>query len=121
MKHILFIILFTITTNFTYSKNLVINNTETIQKNSATEYVYIRVQGKAFSKKLKVDVDFGDSEAQQKKGDEYSEILTNKKSYAAILNYMAENNYELLQTIEITSSYQGSGGTTGVIFIMKKD
>ena len=121
MKPILFLILFTISTNLTFSQNLVINRTETVQKNSATEYVYIRVQGKAFSKKLKVDVDFGDSEAQLKKGEDYSEILTNKKSYAAILNYMAENNYELLQTIEITSSYQGFGGTTGVIFIMKRN
>jgi len=33
---------------------------------------------------------------------------------------MAENGFELVQTLELTSSYQGSGGTSGVVFIMKK-
>lgn len=42
-------------------------------------YAYIRVQGKEFSKKLKVEVDFGDSQEQLLQGEKYSEILTNKK------------------------------------------
>ena len=80
----------------------------------------MRVQGKAFSKKLKVDVDFGDTEEQQSAGEEYSKILTNKRSYAAVLNHMAENKFELVQTLELTESFQGSGGTSGVVFILKK-
>ncbi len=84
-------------------------------------YAYIRVQGKAFSKKLKVDVDFGDTPEQLKAGEEYSEISTNKKSYAAVLNYMADKKFELVQTLEQTSSFNGSGGTSGVVFIMKRE
>jgi len=83
-------------------------------------YAYILVEGKIFSKKLKVDVDFGDSPEQIRAGKEYSEKLTNKKSYAAILNYMVKSGFELVQTLDYTDSYAGSGGTSGIVFIMKK-
>ena len=96
-----------------------------IEKENKTQdgtflYAYVRVQGKAFSKKLKVDVDFGDTSEQLKDGEKYSKILTNKKSYAAVLNHMAEDKFVLVQTLELTESFQGSGGTSGVVFIMKK-
>jgi hypothetical protein len=83
-------------------------------------YAYILVEGKAFSKKLKVDVDFGDTPEQIKAGKEYSEILTNKKSYAAILNYMDERHYDLVETRDYMFTYQGTGETSGIIFIMRK-
>ncbi len=87
-------------------------------------YAYISIKGKTFSKKLKVIVDFGDTPEQIKAGEEYSEILTNKKSYAAILNYLVENQFDLVETLSLDeySSYQGTGGgsTTGIIFIMRK-
>jgi hypothetical protein len=83
-------------------------------------YAYISVEGKLFSKKLKVRVDFGDTPEQINKGNEYSEYLTNKKSYVAVLNYMVENQFELVNTLELTESSQGSGGTSGIVFIMKK-
>lgn len=86
----------------------------------STSYAYIQIQGKVLSKKLKVEVDLGDSPAQIKAGEEISETLTNKKSYAAILNYMVESGYELVDTLEYTSSYAGSGGTAGIVFIMRK-
>ena len=76
------------------------------------------------SKKLKIIVDLGDSPEQIKLREEYSDVLTNRKSYAAILNYMVENEYELVETLTLEegSSFQGtgSGGTSGVIFIMKR-
>ena len=88
------------------------------------EYAVIKVEGKEFSKKLKVAVDFGDTPEQIKDGNDYSEILTNKKSYAAILNYLVKSKFELVETFELVknSSYQGtgSGGTSGIVFIMKK-
>jgi len=94
------------------------------EKDQAFSYAYISVEGKLFSKKLKVEVDFGDTPEQIKAGQEYTEKLTNKKSYAAILNYMVENEFELVETLTLegNSSYQGtgSGGTSGIIFIMKK-
>ena len=96
-----------------------VNQTEK-EKDQAFSYAYISIEGKLFSKKLKVEVDFGDTPEQKLAGQEYSEILTNKKSYAAVLNYMVENQFELVETLELISSYQGSGGTSGIIFIMKK-
>lgn len=94
------------------------------EKDPGLSYAYISIQGKIFSKKLKVVVDFGDTPEQIKAGQQFSEILTNKKSYAAVLNYMVENYFELIDTLtlEDKSSFQGtgSGGTTGIIFIMKK-
>ncbi len=84
------------------------------------EYAYISVSGKMFSKKLKVNVDFGDTPEQIKAGEEYSEKLTNKKSYAAVLNYMVENQFELVETLDYTSNYEGTGGTSGIVFIMRK-
>lgn len=83
-------------------------------------YAYITIEGKGFSKKLKVEVDFGDTPEQIKSGKEYSEILTNKKSYAAVLNYMSENQYELVESRDYSFSYQGTGGTYGIIFILRK-
>jgi hypothetical protein len=87
-------------------------------------YAYISVEGKIFSKKLKVEVDFGDTPEQIKAGKEFSEILTNKKSYAAVLNYMVENEFELVETLTLVGNVSiqgnGSGGTSGIIFIMKK-
>jgi len=94
------------------------------EKDQAFSYAYISVEGKIFSKKLKVEVDLGDTPEQIKTGQEYTDILTNKKSYAAILNYMVENDFELVETLTLegNSTYQGtgSGGTSGIIFIMKK-
>ena len=76
--------------------------------------------GKAFSKKLNVEVDLGDTPEQIELGKSYSEVLNNKKSYAAILNYMAEKKYELVESRDITGSYQGTGGSYGIILIMRK-
>jgi hypothetical protein len=83
-------------------------------------YAYISVYGKIFSKKLKIEVDFGDTPEQMKAGKEYSEILTNKKSYAAVLNYMVENQFDLVETLDYTVTAQGTGGTSGIVFIMRK-
>ena len=83
-------------------------------------YAYITVEGKVFSNKLKVQVDLGDSPEQLKVGKEYSDILTNKKSYAAILNYMTENQFEFVESRDNIMSFQGTGGTDGIIFIMRK-
>jgi hypothetical protein len=54
-------------------------------QNIKFSYAYISIEGKLFSKKLKVQVDFGDTPAQINKGIEYSENLTDKKSYAATM------------------------------------
>lgn len=71
-------------------------------------YAYISVEGKLFSKKLKVQVDFGDTPEQISAGKEFSEILTNKKSYAAVLNYMVESQFELVETLDHLGIYQGT-------------
>ncbi len=89
-------------------------------QDSTYSYAYISVKGKLFSKKLKVTVDFGDTPEQLKKGEEFSEILTNKKSYAAILNYLVDKKFELVETLDFIETYQGSGGTSGIVFIMRK-
>jgi hypothetical protein len=96
--------------------------TETKNKNAVPtySYAYIAVEGKLFSKKLKVEVDFGDTPEQMKAGKEYSEILTNKKSYSAILNYMAESQFELVNSLDLNSTYQGNGGSSGIAFILRK-
>lgn len=95
-----------------------------MEKEPALSYAYISIQGKIFSKKLKVVVDFGDTPEQIKAGQQYSEILTDKKSYAAVLNYMVENDFELVETLTLeshsTAGGNGSGGTSGIIFIMKR-
>lgn len=83
-------------------------------------YAYISINGKVFSKKLKVEVDFGDTPEQIAEGEKYSELLTNKKSYAAVLNYMVDNQFELVETLDYIFTSQGSGGTYGVVFIMRK-
>lgn len=78
------------------------------------------IYGKPFSKKLKVVVDFGDEHDQIQKGEKYSEALTNKKSFAAVLNYMVKDGYELVESLELISLSQGNGGTQGISFIMRK-
>jgi hypothetical protein len=83
-------------------------------------YTYISIHGKLLSKKLKVEVDFGDTPEQIKAGNEFSEKLTDKKSYAAVLNYMVDNQFELVETLDYNETYQGTGGTSGIVFIMRK-
>ncbi|MFD2902521.1 hypothetical protein [Sphingobacterium anhuiense] len=83
-------------------------------------YAYIVIKGKFLSKKLKVNVDFGETKEQIKAGKEYSDFLTNKTSYAAILNHMVDNNFELVETLDYNDITDGSGGTTGIVFIMRR-
>lgn len=84
-------------------------------------YAYIRIEGKFLSKKLKVKVDLGDTEKQIEEGERLSDVLSNKKSYASVLNYMADLGYELVNTLDLTSNYNGSGGTSGIVYVMKKN
>lgn len=95
-------------------------NDTTFKVQKPYTYAYITIEGKGFGKKLKVEVDFGDTPEQVNEGKEYSEVLTNKKSYAAVLNYMADRQYELFQSRDNSFSYQGTGGTYGIIFIMRR-
>jgi len=124
MKHTLTLLILTILslTGFSQTQNDPPNNKETYPQTKAKTYTYayILVEGRLFSKKLKVKVDLGDSSEQLKEGEEHSRKLTDKKSYAAILNYMVENQYELSQTLDYTLSSDGDGGTSGIVFIMKK-
>ena len=97
-----------------------IKDTAYKNKSQTYTYAYITIEGKGFGKKLKVDVDLGDTPEQIKEGKEYSDILTNKKSYAAVLNYMADNEYELVESRDYSFSFKGTGGTYGIIFIMRR-
>jgi hypothetical protein len=110
------IILITLTSNFALAQNQHTDSSPI----KADSYVYLSVEGKLFTKKLKVQVDFGDFPEQLEAGKEYSNYLTNKKSYAAVLNYMVEKQFELVQALELTTSHKGTGGTSGIVFIMKK-
>lgn len=84
-------------------------------------YAYVAVSNKALSKKLKVKVDLGDTAEQQNEGKRLSSALNNKESHAAILNYMAERNYELVETIAKQHPHStDAGALDGMIFIMRK-
>jgi hypothetical protein len=111
------ILIFVLISTIAFSQ--IAENEKLIQEKTYS-YAYISIQGKLFSKKLKVEVDFGDLPEQMKLGEEYSTILTNKKSYAAILNYMVENDFELVETLDYNYTYSGTGGTSGIVFIMRK-
>ena len=99
-----------------------LSNSQDLSKTFAPtySYSYVTIHGKTFSKKLSVEVDLGDTPEQIELAKNYSEILNNKKSYAAILNYMAEKKYELVESRDIVGSYQGTGGTYGISLIMRK-
>lgn len=102
----------------TYANSPAVPQYEAVYK--GTNYAYVVVGGKFLSKKLKVKVDLGDTDEQVESGKALSEVLTNKKSYAAILNYMADLGYELVSTLDLTNSYNGSGGTSGIVYVLKK-
>lgn len=93
---------------------------ETSTENHPYSYAYISIEVKEFSKKLKVEVDLSDTPEQLKAGKEYSEILTNKKSYAAVLNHMVDSRFELVETLDYLTLYQGTCETSGIVFIMRK-
>lgn len=114
---------------FLLSITTIIFGQEVIETKTATEnpaqhqqytYAYIVIEGKFLSKKLNVNVDLGDTPQQIAKGKEYSYFLSNKKSFAAVLNYMEEQDFELLETLDYNDIFSGNGGTTGVVFLMKK-
>jgi hypothetical protein len=118
MKFILTLLIVAATRFVGFSQD--VNETNRLSQVPSYNYAYISIQGKLFSKKLKVEVDLGDNPEQIKTGSEFSKILTNKKSYAAVLNYMVENGFELVETLDFTETYSGSGGTSGIVFIMRK-
>jgi len=103
------------------STNLYSQTQESAKMNEHTDtYAYVSVYGKIFTKKLKVQVDLGDTEEQIAKGRELSELLTDKKSYAAVLNFMVSEGFELADTLILSETTNGSGGTNGIVFILKK-
>ena len=84
-------------------------------------YAVVTVTDRELSKKFNVKVDVGDTPPQIKIGEELSEKLNKIKSQAAVLNFMSSEGYELFETKDISSSYNGSGGSTGVVLIMRKE
>lgn len=118
MKNLKFIV------TIIFSIILINSSNELFAQENTYTYAFISVEGKFLSNKLKVTVDLGDTPEQIKAGEEFSMELSNKKSFAAILNYMVKKEFELIETntLEDSSSYDGSGngGTSGIIFIMKK-
>ena len=107
-------------TDTSFKTNILNSKTEIHPQNGKYTYAYILIEGKLFSKKLKVSVDFGDTPEQLNAGKEYSEKLTGKKSFAAVLNHMVESRFELVETLDYSDTYSGSGGTSGIVFIMRK-
>ena len=97
-----------------------VQDTSITKQTQSFSYAYISIEGRAFSKKLKVEVDFGDTQEQIIAGKEFSEKLSTKRSYAAVLNHMVDNQFELVQTLDYNFIYAGSGGTAGIVFIMRK-
>lgn len=83
-------------------------------------YAVVTVKDGSFTKKKNVEVDLGDSPLQIKQGEEFSESLNKSKSHAAILNFMSSHKYVLVETKTVSASYNGSGGSYGVVFIMRK-
>ena len=117
MKLILILFSLVFSTNV-FSQSIQKINAETQTQDKKYSYAYIIVEGRVFSKKFKVYADFGDTSEQIQLGKEYSEKLTDKESYAAILNYMAEDRYELVQTLD--DGLVGARGKFGIVFIMRK-
>ena len=119
MKWILVFVCIIGFSHYSISQNISNQSAKKQHQIDVSSYAFITVENKGFGGKLKVEVDLGDSPEQIKAGKGYSEILTDKKSYAAILNHMAENGFELVESREISFSFQGTGGTSGIVFIMK--
>lgn len=83
-------------------------------------YAHIQLEPGFWSGKLGVSVDLGNSEEQLEEGKRLSNILSQTRSYAAVLNYMAELGYELINTLNITSTRNGSSGSYAIVYIMRK-
>lgn len=94
--------------------------TDTYDEFRAPTYAHIQLEPGFWSSKLGVNVDLGDSEEQLEEGKRLSSILSQTRSHAAVLNYMAELGYELINTLNITSSRNGSSGSYAIVYIMKK-
>lgn len=83
-------------------------------------YAYISIKDKALSKKKTVEVDLGDTPEQINEGKEYSEKLTNTTSIASVINYMAKNQFEFVEMSNFVYLYDGTGGTSRVVVVMRR-
>jgi hypothetical protein len=99
---------------------LIFISSEILAQETYPEYVYVVVSGKLFSKKLNIEIDFGDEPEQIAKSEKFEVALEDKTSYISVLNYMFEQGYELINTFDYTYLYQGTGGTIGIANILKK-
>lgn len=84
------------------------------------DYVYIKVEAKFLSSRLKVTVDLGETEEQIRAAETLSYNLTNKRSQVAILNYMSALGYEVVSSHALNSMKDGDGGSYATVYIMKR-
>lgn len=89
-------------------------------------YAYVSVYGKAMRnsgetiEKMDIAVDLGNLASQQQMAEGYAFKMKDFQSYAAVLNFMANKGFRLVDTIQFEKSINGTGGTTGVHFIFEK-
>ncbi len=120
MKRIVFILLFTASSGSLFSQDILQSGSDTSAAAQQYTYAYITVSEKVLSSKLKVTIDLGSKPEQIKLANEYWSQIKDEKSYAAVLNYMTENGFVLVETLDYSNGYNNNGETSGVRFIMKK-
>ena len=83
-------------------------------------YAYIKIEHRAFSNKLTVFVDLGNTEEQLKEAKLFTDSLNGITSLAAVMNFMSEHGYEYVSSHALVVTAQGTGGTSGLYLIMRK-
>lgn len=120
MKKIIFLALLATLSSTLHAQEVSSTARDTVIQTEKETYAYITVTGKAFSSKLKINIDLGIKPEQTKLANEYLEQVKDEKSHAAVLNYMAEQGFVLIQALDYSKGYNTNGETTGIWFIMKK-
>ena len=108
--------------SFHFSVTAQSNHEPTVNTGAPTyQYAYVQVRNREFSKNLKVYIDLGDRPAQLSESKAFSDSLSHTQSYTAVLNFLSAHGYDLVSSQALQTSYRGTGGSSGLLFILKRN
>ena len=94
--------------------------TEGMAQKEPIDYAFVVIQGKPFTKKMRVLVDLGGSPGQRHEAERLAALFPEITSYATVLNEMTAQGYDLEQVLVREIGVAVNGGSSADMLNMRK-
>jgi hypothetical protein len=84
------------------------------------KYAFIVIDGQ-IDKRLKVDVDLGESEIADDLEDEYEDTLKGYHSHVQVIQFFIDKGYKVDQVFDQVAMSASGGGSEGIAVLFKKE